>query len=337
MPGSSIVVPGLEYAWQPPASEAFGFDLAKAGQMLTAAGYPLKNGVRLNKQGKPIVLRLKARNEETESQVAGKLITSWFDKLGLKIKFAVVDEGVLQTEIYNMKGKTYAPDWDMFLWGWGEYVDPNYILGVFTKAQIDGWNDCYWTNPAYDKLYAEQAQQMDPVKRAAEVQQMQKIFYDAAPYVVLAYQQDLQAYQSGAWQGWVRYPSNGGMVVFSNDNIDSYRFAEPKPAAAASGSSTRPCRRGDRRGARRRARRRVARAPTAQGTGRRALGGRPGGGEAGADERLPTRRRPHLRVPLGTAPSLLEKLRAVSGGDACRVRAGCCSARCASSGGSPTC
>ena len=26
--------------------------------MLTAAGYPLKNGVRLNKQGKPITLRL---------------------------------------------------------------------------------------------------------------------------------------------------------------------------------------------------------------------------------------------------------------------------------------
>ena len=31
--------------------------------MLTAAGYPLKNGVRLNKQGKPIVLRLLTRSE----------------------------------------------------------------------------------------------------------------------------------------------------------------------------------------------------------------------------------------------------------------------------------
>ena len=34
------------------------FDPAKASQLLTAAGYPLKNGVRLNKQGKPITLRL---------------------------------------------------------------------------------------------------------------------------------------------------------------------------------------------------------------------------------------------------------------------------------------
>ena len=234
MPGSSIVVPGLEYAWQPTPSEAFGFDLNKAGQMLTAAGYPLKNGVRVNKQGKPVVLRLWARQQETESQVAGKLITGWFTKLGLKIKFQVVDEGVLSTATYNMKGKAYAPDYDMFLWGWGEYVDPNYILGVFTKAQIDGWNDCCWTSPAYDKLYNEQSQEMDPTKRAAEVQQMQQMFYQAAPYIVIAYQQDLQAYNSSSWTGWVRYPSKGGMVVFSNDNIDSYRFAQLKPATKTS-------------------------------------------------------------------------------------------------------
>jgi len=234
--GSSIVVPGLEYAWQPPASEAFGFDLNRAGQMLTAAGYPLKNGVRVDKHGKPIVLRLWSRNEEPESQVAGKLITSWFTKLGLKIKYSAESEAQLETAIYTMKGSTYAPDWDMFLWGWGEYVDPNYILGVFTTSQINGWNDACYSSPAYDKLYDEQTQEMDPTKRAAEVQQMQKMFYDAAPYVVLAYRQDLQAYNSGSWQGWVRYPSNGGMVVFSNDNIDSYRYAQLKPATAAGSS-----------------------------------------------------------------------------------------------------
>ncbi len=65
---------------------------------------------------------------------------------------------------------------------------------------------------------------------------MQQMFYHAAPYVVLAYRQDLQAYNSGNWQGWVRYPSNGGMVVFSNDNIDSYRYAQLKPATTASSS-----------------------------------------------------------------------------------------------------
>ena len=58
-PGSSLFepdfyAPSLDWHWTPPADEAYTFDLTKAGDMLTAAGYPLVNGVRLNKQGKPI-------------------------------------------------------------------------------------------------------------------------------------------------------------------------------------------------------------------------------------------------------------------------------------------
>ena len=55
LPGTTMITPNTfsnpDYQWQPPASEAYTFDLAKANQLLTAAGYPLKNGVRLNKQG----------------------------------------------------------------------------------------------------------------------------------------------------------------------------------------------------------------------------------------------------------------------------------------------
>ena len=71
-----------DYHWQPPADQAYTFDLAKASQLLTAAGYPLKNGVRLNKQGKPIVLRLYATQrlptEPDRRQAHHRLVaTSW--------------------------------------------------------------------------------------------------------------------------------------------------------------------------------------------------------------------------------------------------------------------
>ena len=66
-PATTVVLPNTwvnpDYHWQPPADQAYTFDLAKASQLLTAAGYPLKNGVRLNKQGKPIVLRLEATTD----------------------------------------------------------------------------------------------------------------------------------------------------------------------------------------------------------------------------------------------------------------------------------
>ena len=51
--------------------------------------------MRLNKQGKPIVLRLWTRSDSESSQSAGKLIAGWFDQLGLKIKLSVMDDGAI--------------------------------------------------------------------------------------------------------------------------------------------------------------------------------------------------------------------------------------------------
>jgi len=239
VPGSSIVVPGSEYAWQPSPSEAFGFDLSKASALLDAAGYKLSaSGQRLDKQGKPIVLRLWARTEDVRSQVDAKLIAGSFGKLGITVKISVRDEGAICDGLYNMKGNTYAPDYDMYIWGWSQNPDPDYILGVFTTDQINGWNDCCFSNAEYDKLFVEQSRELDPAKRAALVQRMQQIFYDAAPYVVLCYKNYLQAYNSAKWEGWVASPPKNGLVLYTTFNVDSYVKVHPKSATAGTSSSS---------------------------------------------------------------------------------------------------
>jgi len=241
-PATSVLVSHLwsnpDWHWQPAADQMYTFDLAKAGQMLTAAGYPLKNGVRLNKQGKPIVLRLWTRSTSDSSQSAGKLIAGWFDKLGLKITLSVMDDGVISDGIYNMKGSTFTPNYDMFLWGWGGDPDPNFIMSIFTTDQINSWSDCAWSDPQYDKLFLEQQTTVDPTKRADIVHQMEQIIYQQSPYIPTAYPESVEAYNYKDWQGWQSTPGKGGGVFFTSPVMASYMTVHPSVATKSSSSKS---------------------------------------------------------------------------------------------------
>jgi len=237
--GQSIIGPFTDGAWTPPPEETFGYDMAKAAQLLDAAGYTDSNGdgIREDKKGKPIELRLWTRSASPEQQRAGKLIAGSFESIGLKIVLTVLDDGSVNNGIYAYKGNTYAPDYDMFVWGWGGTADPGYQLGSFITSQIEFWNDACWSNAEYDRLYEQQDAEMDWPTRQQQVQRMQQIFYDDAPYVVLYYPTALIAYNSDKWEGWVPYPGENGMVVLQNDNIDTYVQVHPKTATATTTSS----------------------------------------------------------------------------------------------------
>ncbi len=243
-PGSTLFEPNfynpkLDWHWTPPASEAYTFNLQKASQLLTAAGYPLVNGVRLNKQGKPIVLRLWARTDSDPSQVMGKLITQWFRELGLKIQYSVQSEATLTDAELNYAGKVFKPDYDIYLWFWQPSgSDPSRRVGYFTTDQIQGNNDCAWSDPLYDKLFQQQSTTLDQQQRKQIIWQMEKIFYVQTPYVVLDYPKLLEGWNVGTWTGWKRIPTPDGAVAYITDNVDNYRLVGPKAAAVATGGSS---------------------------------------------------------------------------------------------------
>jgi len=241
-PGSTIVMdqyysPEADYHWTPPAGVAYTFDLEKAKAALDAAGYTDTNGDGIRDyKGKPITLRLYSRAESAESQACGKLITGWFDSIGLKINFQVMDDGAIGDKIVNKDGNQFAPDYDMFIWGWGGDVDPNFILSIFTTDQIGNWSDCAWSNPEYDKLFLQQESTIDVQKRIELVHQMQQIVYQDTPYIVLAYPYDLEAYNDTQWTGWVRANNNKGAVWY-NTQPDTYLAVHEVSSVVTSSSS----------------------------------------------------------------------------------------------------
>ena len=238
--GSTLVVPYSKYHLEPPAGSAYTYDPAKANQILDAAGYKDVNGdgYRETKDGKKLVLRFYATTDSTSNQTAGKFIVGWLKDVGIKLDFQVIDSGALIGYQYEYTGNTYTPNWDMFIWYWVEDVDPNFIMDIYTPQQIEGWNDCLWTDPQYTKLNTQQAQTIDEAARIPIVRQMQQIFYEGAAYAILDYPYQLEAYNTKDWQGWVHVPAeapNGqqGAVIYNYNNIDTYRFVEPKVATAA--------------------------------------------------------------------------------------------------------
>ena len=237
-PGTTILPPGTwkdpDFHWQPPAGQAYTFDLAKAGQLLDQAGYRRGAGGIRQYHGKPISLRLWATTESSPEQTDLKLLAGWFKKLGLKTVLSILDPGALQARIWNFQGNTYVPDFDMYVWDWAGYSDPGQTLSAEISAQIGNTNEPCWSNAEYDALNSRQAATLDANARKDLIWKMQQIMYEQTPWVVLSYPQYLEAYNTAKWTGWVRMNDGKGPAFLTTGNVQSYVDLKPQTFAATS-------------------------------------------------------------------------------------------------------
>jgi len=239
-PGSTIMTPDSwvdpDFHWQPPPDQLFVYDPAKAKNLLDAAGYKDTDadGIREGKDGKPIKLRLWARQESPESQKTGSLLTGWFRDLGLKIEYQVLDDGIFYDSIWAYKGDTYSPDFDMYLWYYDGYADPGDTLASFTTAQIENWNEPCWSNAEYDRVVNAANSELDAQKRKDLVWQAQQIFYEQSPEIATDYPQSLEAVNTAKWDGWTRMYGGTGAAFYTSFVRDSYINLKPKSEGVVS-------------------------------------------------------------------------------------------------------
>jgi peptide/nickel transport system substrate-binding protein len=239
--GTTIIPPDYytdpDWHWEPTADVKYTYDPAMAKQKLDEAGYKDTNGDGVREyKGKPIELGLIAREESVQSQTTGKLIAGWFEDVGIKVKFEVMDEATLGDRELNYEKDVFTPDFDMFLWDWYLDYDPGSMLSYLTKGQIENWNETCWWDPEYERLYAQQGQELDAAKRKPLIDRMQQILYEQTPYIVTAYAPDYEAYNTAKWDGYIAIPDPDGNTLlppFGNGGYANFLGIGPKTAAAA--------------------------------------------------------------------------------------------------------
>jgi len=89
---------------------------------------------------------------------------------------------------------------DIAMWDWIGYVDPDFMLSVVTKAQWCSWSDTGWDNPEYDQLYSQQGQAVDEEERRQIVYEMQQMIYDNWVYTQLVNEEYIDA-NAKTWTG----------------------------------------------------------------------------------------------------------------------------------------
>ncbi len=202
-----------DYAWSPPDDIKREFDLDEANRMLDEAGYRKgPDGVRLDKQGKPLNLRLLAHAESVVDENAGPFIVGWLKDIGLNVTLQPRSDDQVNQD-------TTRGEFDLAFSGWNANPDPDYVLSLQTcanrpNAQGEGGTpDSFLCDKEYDDLYAQQLQEFDPAKRADIVKQMQQVLYERATLVIFGYDNALEAYRKAAFEGFPLQPADGGVIM----------------------------------------------------------------------------------------------------------------------------
>jgi ABC-type transport system substrate-binding protein len=102
--------------------------------------------------------------------------------------------------------------------------DPDGTLAAFTCTT----EDAQWCDLTYDRLYAAQAADLDPVSRLETVRDLQRRLIAEAPEVPLFHPDLLEAYRGDRWRDLTRQPEETGPVFFTA-SAANFRSIETMP------------------------------------------------------------------------------------------------------------
>ena len=207
------------------------FDLDAANQLLDEAGYAKgSDGMRTDKSGKPLELRLMGRNSDPAQPQMAEFIKGWLKEIGIGLTVTFVSPNQVNDD-------STLGNYDLYFTGWGIGPDPDFQLSInqcSSRPEADGSGDTSennWCDSAFDKLYTEQHTELDQTKRSALVRQAFTMIADSGVNNVLWHADSLEAWRSDRFTGFTKQPEDGGVVMGQNGYWGLYG-ATPVSAAA---------------------------------------------------------------------------------------------------------
>ncbi|NDJ27752.1 peptide ABC transporter substrate-binding protein [Campylobacter sp. MIT 12-8780] len=177
--GSEAYQP-LQISWASPLKyQKFDYDLAKASQILTQAGYKKNSKGILEKNGKTLSFEIYTMSNDPLRVALINLLVSEFKKLGIEAKGIAKPSGSFDyTKV------------DSFLVGWGSPYDPDFhTFRVFASEKINqnGWNFGHYSNEKVDKALIKARTSLDKNERQKAYAEFINAIHDDPPYIFIAY------------------------------------------------------------------------------------------------------------------------------------------------------
>jgi peptide/nickel transport system substrate-binding protein len=185
-------VPMIEYLWRGQAEPArsvlpvqswaynanvasYDHNIAKANQLLDAAGYPAANGVRFH------ITMKTSTDENTRLMVA--VMQQQLREAGIALDIRSFEFATFFSDVQHGAFQMYGLRWI------GGNEDPDIFEYAFDSAKFppNGANRSFYSNPKVDALIDKARREIDPKVRKPLYDEVQRIVAEDVPYINLWY------------------------------------------------------------------------------------------------------------------------------------------------------
>jgi peptide/nickel transport system substrate-binding protein len=196
-------------SWLDPSIKPLPFDVAKANQILDSLGFTRgSDGIRMvpattGKFAQP------AHEMKYDLMVPGDLdfngdrqfqiVAQDWSKVGVKLT-EIAGGDASQSYAYETAG-SYTK-FDLAMWDWAEYLDPDPQMSYLTRSQWYSWSDTGYNNPQFNAWYKQQATLTDQNARKALIFKMEQQIAHDRPYIQLV-NEDLVTASTKHWTGFL--------------------------------------------------------------------------------------------------------------------------------------